>query len=64
LSALASVFAFEKGMPMRSEAKERWDELCRKAAVEQDPEKLNLLNRQIDRLLKDEEDGLKRRKVG
>jgi hypothetical protein len=50
-------------MPMRSETKKRWDELCRQAAVEKDPEKLNLLNREIDRCLKDEEDGLKRRKL-
>ena len=46
---------------MRDKTKERWSELCEQAAKEQDPEKLKLLNREIDRLLLDEQDSLKRR---
>jgi hypothetical protein len=41
---------------MRSETKKRRDELCSQAVADKDPEKLNLMNRKIDRLLKDEED--------
>ncbi len=46
---------------MRAATKKRWDELCREAACESNPDKLNLINREIDRILHDEEDGLKRR---
>jgi hypothetical protein len=50
-------------IPMRDKTKERWSELCEQAAKEQDPEKLKLLNREIDRLLLDEHDSLKRRGI-
>lgn len=36
---------------MKYENEERWKELCRQATVEQDPEKLSQLVREINRLL-------------
>jgi hypothetical protein len=39
--------------------KERWLELCEQAAVEQDPEKLLELTREINRLLQEKECRLK-----
>lgn len=36
---------------MKDENEERWKELCKQATVEQDPEKLNQLAREINRLL-------------
>jgi hypothetical protein len=47
---------------MRAESRERFSQLCRQAAVEDNPEKLKLINREIDRLLLDEERELRRRK--
>jgi hypothetical protein len=47
---------------MRAEARERFVELCRRATEEQNPEKLKLINREIDRLLLDEGHELQRRK--
>jgi hypothetical protein len=41
------------------QAKEDWLELCQQAAVEQDPEKLLALTREICRLLKEREDAIK-----
>jgi hypothetical protein len=46
---------------MREDTKKRWNELCRQAVAEIDPEKLKLINREIDRILNDQEDDLKRR---
>jgi hypothetical protein len=43
------------------EQKEKWFELCEQAAVEQDPEKLMALVRQINALLDEEEQRLKDR---
>jgi hypothetical protein len=40
--------------------KEEWMKLCEQAAVEKDPEKLLALTREINRLLRDREDGLKK----
>jgi hypothetical protein len=45
---------------MQGEKKERWMELCAQAAVEQDPEKLHALVEEIDRLLQEKEDRLKK----
>jgi len=45
---------------MQDEKKEHWMELCAQAAVEQDPEKLHALVEEIDRLLQEKEDLLKR----
>lgn len=39
--------------------KEDWLKLCELAAVEQDPERLLTLTREISRLLKEREDALK-----
>jgi len=46
---------------MDGEKKERWMELCARAAVEQDPEKLHALVDEIDRLLQGRADRLKNR---
>ena len=46
---------------MRMKTKERWDQLCRQAAVETDPEQLKLINREIDRILADQKANLERR---
>ena len=46
---------------MQGEKKEHWMELCAEAAVEEDPEKLHALVEEIDRLLQEKEDRLKRR---
>ncbi len=45
---------------MQGETKERWQELCELAAKEQDPEKLSALVAEIDRMLQEKEDRLKR----
>lgn len=39
--------------------KEEWLKLCKQASVEQDPERLMLLTREICRLLDEREKGLK-----
>ena len=38
---------------MRGETKERWKELCELATIEQDPEKLFELIREVNRLLEE-----------
>jgi hypothetical protein len=43
---------------MQGEKKERWMELCAQAAVEQDPEKLMALVREINSLLEEKEQRL------
>jgi len=50
-------------LPMRGENKERWLEICEKAAVEQDPEKLLILMQEINRLLEEKEMRLKGTKL-
>ena len=40
------------------ENEERWKELCRQASVEQDPEKLIALTKEINRLLAIKQDRL------
>ena len=42
-----------------NENEERWKELCKQAATEQDPHKLSELVTEINRLLKEREDRLK-----
>ncbi len=44
----------------KGEKKEHWMELCAQAAVEQDPEKLHALVEEIERLLQEKEDRLKK----
>lgn len=43
---------------MKGETKERWDELCKQAVNEQDPEKLRALVAEINRLLQEKQDRL------
>jgi hypothetical protein len=45
---------------MRGEIKERWLELCEQAAEEQNPEKLLQFINEINRLLEQKEERLKR----
>lgn len=45
---------------MLGETRERWQKLCEQAAVEQDPEKLMELIRQITHLLDEKEKRLKK----
>jgi len=45
---------------MQGDKNEHWMELCAQAAVEQDPEKLHALVEEIDRLLQEKEDRLKK----
>jgi hypothetical protein len=45
---------------MQGKKQERWMELCAQAAVEQDTEKLHALMEEIDRLLQEKEDRLKK----
>ena len=45
---------------MQGETKERWQQLCEQAAVEQDPEKLLKLIEEINRLLEDKQKRLER----
>jgi hypothetical protein len=42
------------------QGKEEWEKLCELAAVEQDPERLQLLTREICRLLEEREQILKK----
>ena len=43
---------------MQGETKERWQNLCEQAAVEQDPERLMELTKEINALLEDKEQRL------
>jgi len=49
---------------MQEEVRERWEELCARAAVEQDPKKLLELIAEINRLLQEKEQRLSRVKAG
>lgn len=46
---------------MRGKTKELWEQFCEQAAVEQDPEKLVQLAKEINRMLEEKEHRLKRR---
>ena len=46
---------------MQGENRERWRELCEQAETEQDPKKLVELAEEINRLLEEKEQRLKRR---
>jgi hypothetical protein len=48
---------------VKGEKLELWQTLCAQAAVEQDPEKLMQLVREIDRLLGEKQDRLNRQKA-
>ena len=45
---------------MEDEKNERWKELCALAAVEKDSERLHKLVEEIDRILQEKQDRLKR----
>jgi hypothetical protein len=45
---------------LKGEVEEHWMELCRKAAVEQDPKRLMELIHEINRMLDEKEQRLKR----
>jgi hypothetical protein len=47
---------------MQGETKERWQRLCEQAASEQDPERLIVLVREIEKLLADKEQRLRHAK--
>jgi hypothetical protein len=51
---------------MQGPTRERWEELCRQAAEEQDPKRLLELTAEINRLLQEKEDRLtaQRRQTG
>jgi hypothetical protein len=49
---------------MQGETREKWVHLCEQAANEQDPEKLMLLIQQINTLLEQKEQRLKRKSDG
>lgn len=48
--------------PMQGKTREHWMELCEQAAVEQNPEELIRLVREIDRMLGEKEDRLLRQR--
>ncbi len=43
---------------MKGETRERWLVLCERAAVEQDPQRLMVLIREIDQLLREKQERL------
>lgn len=47
---------------MQGETKERWQRLCEQASLEQDPERLIVLVREIEKLLADKEQRLRHAK--
>jgi hypothetical protein len=49
---------------VKGERSERWHELCSLAAQEQDPDRLMELVREINALLEEKEQRLKREKAG
>jgi hypothetical protein len=49
---------------MQSQARERWRELCEAAAIEQDPEQLKILVREIIRLLDEKTERLTGKPTG
>lgn len=49
---------------MRGEKRERWEELCKLAADEQDPERLMELIAKINRILEEKEERLKQQQQG
>ena len=59
------IFAGEV-LSMQDKDKELWLDVCARAAIEQDPDELLRLAREIDRLLEDKEQRLRRKtlKIG
>jgi hypothetical protein len=48
---------------MKGKTLEEWEKLCQLAAVEQDPERLMAIIQEIDRLLSEKEQRLKRQRA-
>jgi hypothetical protein len=48
---------------MQGEKRERWEQLCKLAADEPDPDRLMKLIEQINRLLEEKEERLKRQRA-
>lgn len=48
---------------MQGETKERWQRLCEQASSEQDPDRLMVLIREIDKLLADKEQRLQQQRA-
>ena len=57
----AVALARMEARPMRGKTKELWEQFCEQAEVEQDPEKLVQLAKEINRMLEEKENRLKRR---
>lgn len=49
---------------MQGHSKERWEQLCEQAAVEQNSERLLQLTKEINRLLLEKEERLKKSRSG
>jgi hypothetical protein len=61
LVSAALTFARTEASAMRGKTKELWEQFCEQAAVEQDPEKLVQLAKEINRMLEEKETRLKQR---
>ena len=61
LVSAALAFARTEASAMRGKTKELWEQFCEQAAVEQDPEKLVQLAKEINRMLEEKEKFLQQR---
>ena len=59
LVSAALAFARTEASAMRGKTKELWEQFCEQAAVEQHPEKLVQLAKEINRMLEEKENRLK-----
>jgi hypothetical protein len=59
LVSAALAFARTEASAMRGKTKELWEQFCEQAAVEQDPERLVQLAKEINRMLEEKEQRLK-----
>ena len=59
LVSAALAFARTEASAMRGNTKELWEQFCEQAAVEQDPDKLVQLAKEINRMLEEKENRLK-----
>ena len=58
-SIISGTYLRTQGITMQGPTQERWQEVCSKAAVEQDPKKLLELTAEIMRLLDEKENRLR-----
>ena len=61
LVSAALAFARTEASAMKGKTKELWEQFCERAAVEQDPEKLVQLVKEINRMLEEKEARSKQR---